>query len=72
MVALTVHLNRAECVEDLVVALRRTGCRAHQTGPTACRVVHASALDEQEARVEVAFFLRAWESAQPDARASLT
>ena len=71
MVALTVHLNRTDCVADLVAALRHSGCGVQRTGPRACRVVHSDALDEREALVEVAFFLRAWEAGHPVARTSL-
>ena len=71
MVALTVHVNRTDCVADLVAALRHSGCGVQRTGPRACRVVHSDALDEREALVEVAFFLRAWEAGHPAARTSL-
>jgi hypothetical protein len=71
MVDLTVHVDDPECVPELLAALRRSGCRARQIGPTVCRVVHSAALDEREARVELAFFLRAWEAGHPVARVAL-
>jgi hypothetical protein len=69
---LTVHVNRAELVEDLVSSFRRSGYAAERTGPWTCAVEHADALDEKEARVEVTFFLRAWGARQGRAQASLT
>jgi hypothetical protein len=68
---LTVHVNRAELVEDLVGSFRRSGYTAERTGPWTCAVEHADALGEQEARVEVAFFLRAWGARHDRAQASL-
>jgi hypothetical protein len=60
--ALTVHVNRPDLVDDLIAALRRSGCTARRIGPYSCAVKHDAAVNETEARVEVAFFLRAWES----------
>jgi len=68
---LTVHVNRAELVEDLVTSFRGSGYTAERTGPWTCAVVHEDALDEQEARVEVTFFLRAWGARLDGAQASL-
>jgi hypothetical protein len=69
--ALTVHVSRAELVEDLVSSFRRNGYAAERTGPWTCAVDHADAVDEQEARVEVTFFLRAWGARHRRAQASL-
>ena len=71
MRTLTVHVSRAEFVEDLVGSFRRSGYTAERTGPWTCAVVHADALDEQEARVEVTFFLRAWGARNNRAQALL-
>ena len=71
MTPLTVHVNRAELVEDLVSSFRESGYKAERTGPWTCAVVHADALDEEEARVEVTFFLRAWGARQDRAQALL-
>ena len=60
MTSVTVHLSRADLVDDLVDAFRLGGCLAWRTGPRTCCVEHVEAMDEREARVEVAFFLRAW------------
>ena len=71
MTPLTVHVNRDELIEDLVSSFRGSGYTAERTGPWTCAVVHADALDEQEARVEVTFFLRAWGARLDGAQASL-
>jgi hypothetical protein len=71
MTSVTVHLSGADLVDDLVDALRLGGCLAWRTGLRTCRVEHVAALDEQEARVEVAFFLRAWGARLDGAQASL-
>lgn len=60
MASLTVYISDAELVEDLVASFRLGGCAASRTGARSCSVDHASAVDEREARIEVAFFLRAW------------
>ena len=68
---LTVHVNRPELVEDLVRGLRRSGCRVRRTGPWSCAVEHVEAANENEARVEVTFFLRAWQSRHASAQAAV-
>lgn len=67
----TVHLDRPELVDDLVASLRLSGCPARRTGRRSCSVVHAAAADEREARIEVAFFLRAWRARHGRVRALL-
>ena len=71
MTSVTVNLSGADLVDDLVDALKLGGCLAWRTGPRTCRVEHVAALDEKEARVEVAFFLRAWGARRDGAQASL-
>ena len=68
---LTVHVNRPELVEDLARALRRSGCHVRRTGPWSCAVEHVEATSENEARVEVTFFLRAWQSCHASAQAAV-
>jgi hypothetical protein len=67
----TVHVNRPDLVDELVTAFRSGGCAARRTGPLCCAVEHGTALDEAEARVEVTFFLRAWQARYWFAHASL-
>jgi len=69
--ALIVYVNRAELLEDLVSSFLQSGYTAERTGPWTCAVEHADALDEQEARVEVTFFLRAWGARHHRAQVSL-
>jgi hypothetical protein len=71
MRGLTVSVHPPDCFGDLVVALRNSGCRVVETGPTDCRVVYPSALDEHEANVEIRFFVRAWEAGHAAARVAL-
>jgi hypothetical protein len=68
---LTVYISKAELVEDLIASFRRGGCAARRTGPRSCSVDHAAAVDEREARIEVAFFLRAWRVRHGQVRALL-
>jgi hypothetical protein len=42
-----------------------------QTSPWSCSVRHLQATDDREAQVEIAFFLRAWQTRHHDARALL-
>jgi len=68
---LTVLVDRPELLEDLILSLRRGGCPARRTGPRSCSVEHTSAVDEREARIELAFFLRAWRARHGGVRALL-
>lgn len=72
MTALIVNVNRPELLDDLLASLRRNDCLASRTGSRTCVVEHPAAVDDAEARVEIAFFLRAWQSQHPDASATLT
>jgi len=68
---LTVLVDRPELLEDLILSFQRDGCPARRTGPRSCSVEHASAVDEREARIELAFFLRAWRARHGGVRALL-
>jgi hypothetical protein len=68
---LIVHVDRPELLEDLIASFRRGGCPTRRTGPRSCLVDHAAALDEDEARIEVTFFLRAWRARHGGVRALL-
>lgn len=69
--AITVEITCGELLTDLIEALARGGCHAKRTAATACRVVHPLATSDQEAWLEVAFFLRAWQLAHPGVGATL-
>ncbi len=71
MAPLTVHIDRPDAVDELVASFRKSGCEARRTGPRSCTVEHTSAADEREARIEIAFFLRAWQARHRLARALL-
>ena len=67
----TVELTSAAHLPCLIDAFRRNGCVADRAAATRCRVLHPSATDEDEARVEVAFFLRAWQLRHPQVKATI-
>jgi hypothetical protein len=68
---LDIHVDPPELVDDLVRALRRSGCTVTRTSPRSCSVSHVEAADEREAWIELAFFLRVWQAGHERARASL-
>ena len=67
----TVEITSAAHLPSLIDAFRRNGCVAVRAAATRCRVIHTSAHDEQEARLEVAFFLRAWQLRHPHVDATI-
>ena len=69
--SLVVDLNRPDLLDDLVASLRRNGCAVRRLGWRSCAVEHAEAADDMEARVEVAFYLRAWQTRHRNAQALL-
>ena len=71
MTSLVVDLNRPDLLDDLVASLRRSGCSVRRLGWRSCAVHHVEATDETEARVEVAFYLRAWQTRHRNAQALL-
>jgi hypothetical protein len=67
---LTVEITSAALLPSLIDAFRRNGCEADRCAETSCRVVHRGH-DETEARLEVAFFVRAWQLRHPDVEATV-
>jgi hypothetical protein len=67
-----VEITDAKLLADLVAALKRGGCSADATTRRACRVVHPLATSENEALLEVAFFVRAWQLRHPGVDATVT
>jgi hypothetical protein len=63
---MTVEITDAELLADLMNALTRSGCVADRATGRACRVAHPLASSEDEAVIEVAFFLRAWQLCHPN------
>ena len=69
---ITVEITDGKLLTDLIDAFRRSGCSAQRTTSSACRVVHSLASSKDEAVLEVAFFLRAWQLRHPGVGATLT
>jgi hypothetical protein len=69
---MTVEITDGDLLADLMDALKRSGCPADRTGSRAFRVTHPLAATQDEAVLEVAFFLRAWQLRHPGVGATLT
>jgi hypothetical protein len=67
-----VEITDGNLLTELVDSLKRSGCRADPTTDSACHVVHPLASTENEALLEVAFFVRAWQLRHPGVGASVT
>jgi hypothetical protein len=63
---MTVHLSDSARLPDLVDHLLQGGCIPATVGEATVKVIHPDAEDPEEARLELTFFLRAWQSAHPD------
>ena len=59
---LLVRLSRPELAGELSNALAAADCLCAPVDEETMLVLHREAVDEAEARVELAFFLRAWTS----------
>jgi hypothetical protein len=68
---MVVEITRGSLLPDLIDAFTRCGCLANRIAPGACRVVHPHARDRDEARLEIAFFLRAWQLRHPGVEATI-
>lgn len=66
-----VRLSGPELGEELAEALAAGDCLCARVDHETVVVVHRAAADEAEARVELGFFLRAWEQRHESARAEL-
>jgi hypothetical protein len=55
-----------EAREDLLQFLRRADCRARAEGDTIVVVEVPAALGEEQARMEVDLYLKAWQASRPD------
>jgi hypothetical protein len=63
---MNVHLSDASYLNQLVEDLLRGGCVSRTLDEETLEVVHPDAETAEEARTELAFFLRAWQSGHPD------
>jgi hypothetical protein len=61
-----VHLSDSSYLFELVRDLLRGGCVSRAVDEETLEVVHPDAETADEARTELAFFLRAWQLRHPD------
>ena len=66
------ELSDEKLLEELMGVLTRHGCRADQIAPNVCRIVYPRAWTAREARLELTFFVRAWQVNHPGVRAVLS
>jgi hypothetical protein len=62
---------RPEAREELLQFLRRADCQAEAEGDSTVVVSVPAALDEEQARMEVDLYLKAWQASHPDVEAHL-
>jgi hypothetical protein len=67
-----VEITDGNLLAELVEALKRGGCRADPATRRSCHVVHPLAASDNEALLEVAFFVRAWQLRHPNVGATVT
>jgi hypothetical protein len=67
---LRIHVNDPTALADLRQALADADCSIAQVGKDTLLVTHPLE-DETEARLELVFFLRAWQANRPDAEVEL-
>jgi hypothetical protein len=58
-------------IADLAEALLHGDCLCVPAQDETCEVLHPYAEDEREAKIELAFFLRAWQLGRPGLQAEL-
>jgi hypothetical protein len=61
-----VHLSDTSLLGRLAEDLRRGGCVPSAAGEGALDVIQPDARDAREARLELTFYLRAWQSRHPE------
>jgi hypothetical protein len=66
-----IRVSDSDCVENLAHGLRSAGCAAVRESGDVLAVVHVEAADALEARLEIEFFLRAWQLAYPGVQTEL-
>jgi hypothetical protein len=65
-----IHVNNENALADLRQALTDADCSIAQVGGDTLLVTHPLT-DEAEARIELVFFLRAWQAKRTDAEIEL-
>ena len=68
---LRVRLSRPDLADELAEALAAGDCFCVPVDGDTVLVLHRAAADEAEARIELAFFLRAWQGRHAGVRAEL-
>jgi hypothetical protein len=63
--ALRVRVSPPAFIPDLIESLSRGDCLPSRVTTDTCLVWHPYARDDQEARLELGFFLRAWQARHP-------
>jgi len=66
------ELSDEKLLGELMGVLAGHGCRADQIAPNVCRIVYPRAWTAREARLELTFFVRAWQANHPGVRAVLS
>jgi hypothetical protein len=61
----------SDAQEELLAFLRRVNCEARADGDEAVVVDVPDALGEDQARLEVDLYLKAWQASRPDVEAHL-
>jgi hypothetical protein len=68
---MTIHLSDSAWLSTLIDDLVRGGCVPSRVDDETVEVIHPQAANAREARTELVFFLRAWQSRHPDVDLSL-
>jgi len=68
---LRIQVNDPNVLDDLRRALRDAECSTEALSDDTLLVTHPFAIEEAEARLELAFFLKAWQASRPGAEAEL-
>jgi hypothetical protein len=63
--AMKVHVSDSSYLGELVKDLLRGGCMPRTVDDETVEVIHPEASTPDEARTELTFFLRAWQSRHP-------
>jgi hypothetical protein len=66
-----IHLSDSTWLATLIDDLVRGGCVPSRVDDETVDVIHPQAADAREARTELTFFLRAWQSRHPEVDLSL-
>jgi hypothetical protein len=70
--AIKLELSDENLLEELMSTLARHGCLADRIAPNVCRIAYPRAWTAREARLELRFFVRAWQANHPGVTAVLS